>query len=549
MGIFLGMRLVAYLAIPLAYWWLDLLHYGPVGKAALLGGLAVLAISAWRVSRADISGAPGWLWEVAVAAPFFFILALEAFLRDHFGVGHDDALVTEALFSSNSDEAAEFILANSRAILKHTGLFAAGLATFGAAVLLTRRYPDQRAAAPASLRSARLRRPGARAALVFGGLFLLVHLNPTMRKADPLLYFPLRYAKWQHDLVLTRDLQLRLAEAQNDPGLVSMSYAGTDRRTVVFVLGESGTRLNWSLYGYPRQTTPRLQEVAHEILAFQDVITGYPGTNGSLKQIFSPATLARPELWATKPDILTVAKKTGYKVFWLSNHSTDRSGPVSIIASHADVTRIVNRGGSRGEGSHDEVLLPELRQALDDPAPRKFIIVHMLGQHPAYNFRYPEEYARFDDADDEVSRKLREEGRAFWAIMQRDQYDNAILYSDQVLREILDMTRAQAMSGPVAWLFAPDHGEDVAHYNNFVGHNSRVRAMYEIPMVFWSTAGFGVERVGQEVLRARPYQLDVLDHTLLGLLAVRGPYYEPAYDILSDRFHPVARTLNGARYP
>jgi len=547
MGIFLVVRLAGFLLTPFAYWFTDLLNYSQVGKVSLLGGLAILTVSAWRASRPDAGGMRGLVWDAVVAAPFFFILAVEAFLRDYFGVGHDDAIVTEALFSSNSDEAAEFILANSRAILKHTGLFAVALAAFGMAVWLSNRYPGQRTTAPA--RSTRLYRPGALAALVFGGLFLLVHLNPTMRRADPLLYFPLRYAKWQHDLALTRDLQLRLADTQSDPGLASMRYVGAGNRTLVFVLGESATRLNWSLYGYPRQTTPRLQQVAHEILAFEDVITGYPGTNGSLKQIFSPATLGRLDLWATRPDVLTVARKTGYKVFWLSNHSTDRSGPVSIIASHAGVTHFTNRGGSRGEGSHDEVLLPELQQALDDPAPRKFIIVHMLGEHPAYNFRYPKEYARFDNVDDEVSRKLREEGRAFWAIMQRNQYDNAILYSDHVLRETLDMVRARGAAAPVAWLYVPDHGEDVAHYSDFIGHNSRVRAMYEVPMVFWATAGFEAERVGQDVLRTRPYQLDVLDHTLLGLLAVSGPYYEPANDIFSDQFHPAARMLNGARYP
>lgn len=547
MGIFLVFRFVGFLAIPFAYWSTNLLNYSQAGKAALLGGLAVLAVSAWRITRSGGTGVRGRLWETAVAAPFFFILALEAFLRDHFGVGHDDAIVTEALFSTNSDEAAEFILTNSRALLKHTGLFVAALAAFTAVVWASNRRADRLGADRMRAQAPRFRRPGMLPTLVFGGLFLLIHLNPTMRRADPLLYFPLRYAKWQHDLALTRDLQQRLAEAQDDPGLASLRYRGADSRTVVFVLGESSTRLNWSLYGYPRQTTPRLQEVSREILRFDDVITGYPGTNGSLKQIFTPATISHPDLWMTKPDILTMAKRSGYKTFWLSNHNTDRSGPISIIASHADVLRFTNRGGSRGEGSYDEVLLPELQQALDDPAPRKFIIVHMLGAHPAYNFRYPETFVRFDDMDDAVGRKLFEEGRAFWAVMQRNQYDNALLYSDHVLRETLDMTRARAAVS--AWLFVPDHGEDVAHYTNFAGHNSRVRSMYEVPMVFWASAGFGPARVGEDALQRRPYQLDVLDHTLLGLLAVSGEYYDPAKDIFSDEFRPVARMFNGTRYP
>lgn len=543
---FLLVRLAGYLAVPLAYWLAGLLNYSQAGKAAVLGGFAVLAMAAWRAARKQAYPARGLLWDTAIAAPFLFILAVEAFLRDHFGVGHDDALVTEALFSTNGGEAAEFIRANSRALLKHTGLFALALAVVWAtAWTSSRRHGPVAAVVPRG----RFGRPGTLPVLIFGGLFLLLHFNPTMRKADPLLYFPLRYAKWQHDVELTRDLQTRLAAAQDDPGLASMQYTGADRRTLVFVLGESTTRLNWSLYGYPRLTTPRLQEVAGELLKFEDVITGYPGTNGSLEQIFTPATIAQQDLWMTRPDVLTMAKRVGYKVFWLSNHNTDRSGPVSVIAAHADVLTFTNRGGSRGEGSFDEVLLPELQRALDDPAPRKFIVLHMLGAHPAYNFRYPEAYSRFDDSVDMVTRELLGAGRAFWAVMQRNQYDNANLYMDHVLRETLDLTRRADAAVPAAWLFVPDHGEDVAHYSNFVGHNSRVRSMYEVPMLFWASTGFGVGAAAGEVARTRPYQMDVLDHTLLGLLAMRGEYYDPAGDVFSPAFRPAARVFNGRPYP
>lgn len=318
---------------------------------------------------------------------------------------------------------------------------------------------------------------------------------------------------------------------------------------MVFVLGESTTRLNWSLYGYPRETTPRLQAVADELIVFRDVITGFPGTDGSVKQIFTPATLREPNLWAKQPDLLTMAGRAGYKTFWLSNHSTDRHGAVSIFASHADVIALTNQGGSRGEGSYDEVLLPEFQRALADPAPRKFIVLHMLGAHPAYHFRYPESFAVFDDTDDEVVQQLRGQGRAPWAVMMRNEYDNAMVYMDHLLRETLDMARAHAARAPTAWLFAPDHGEDVAHYTNFVGHNSRVRSMYEIPLVFWSSDGFGSGSIERDILCARPYQLDELDNALLGLLAVRGDYYDATGDLFSPEFRPAARVVNGLPYP
>ena len=48
---FLLVRLAGYLAVPLAYWLAGLLNYSQAGKAAVLGGFAVLAMAAWRAAR------------------------------------------------------------------------------------------------------------------------------------------------------------------------------------------------------------------------------------------------------------------------------------------------------------------------------------------------------------------------------------------------------------------------------------------------------------------------------------------------------------------
>ena len=204
--------------------------------------------------------------------------------------------------------------------------------------------------------------------------------------------------------------------------------------------------------------------------------------------MLTPATLAQPDLWLTKPDVLIMAKKAGYKTFWLSNHSTDANGDVSIFVSHAEKIVLANKGGSRGEGSYDEVVLPALEEALRDPAPRKFIVLHLLNAHPAYYFRYPKSFARFNDADDEVTKTLKAAGRKFWAIKMRNYYDNAVLYADHVLKRSLDLCRASGQR--LAWIYVPDHGQDAAHNTNFSGHNARARSQYEILMIFWRSPVF-----------------------------------------------------------
>jgi heptose-I-phosphate ethanolaminephosphotransferase len=536
MILFLLARTAAFLLVPLLYWKLGWLNSVQAGLTAALGLFAVPALSAWTASRSHNRARSDLAWNLPAAATFFLILGFQAFLRDYFGVSADDELVIQALFNTDPGEAREFLLHNGPAILKHVGAWALSLAFFGAVLAASRRL----------LSPSRDRRRARVTAAVLAGLFLLLHVNPTQRRDDPLLYFPLRWARWKAGLEETVRLQERMADLSSHPGLARVRYAGEGQRTVVFALGESTARADWSLYGYSRRTTPELEELGGELTAFDDVITCYPGTVGSIREFLTPADRASPRAWMDQPDLLTIARRAGYKTFWLSNHGS-RSGLLAVFASHADVAQFTNRGQSRNEGSFDEVLLAPLARAIADTAPRKFILLHMLGGHPAARYRYPRAFARFDGAEDEVKRRLREEGRSFWALAQRDEYDDAMLYADHLLRRTIEMCRGGG--APAAWLFAPDHGEDVAHHTDFVGHNHRAREMWEVPLLIWRSGDFPAGEVDEGKVTDRPYQLDRLDHTLLGLLGVRGAYYDERGDILSRGFAPLPRRLGDLPYP
>lgn len=534
-------RILCFIAIPCGYYLFGWLNYMQLAKSAILGGFTLLALSSWT-NRNGAEGRYGRLANVLVALLFLLIIAYQGFLRDIFGVAQDDALVMEAIFGTNGGETYEFVLQNSHAFVLHIAILIGVFALFAFFVFRQSQRPPATGLIPSgSRRSTR--------AIIFIVIFALVHLNPTIRKENPLLYFPLRYMKWKKHVDATRIVQERLASHLHaDQSLAGMYYAGEGDRTVVFVLGESLTRLNWSLYGYPRLTNPQLQAMQHQFVKFTDVVTTSGSTILDMQKILTPATRTEPELFQEQPDIMTMAHNAGYKTFWITNHSTDMTGLASIFADSADKTVNANRGGSRSEGSYDEVVLPHLQEALDDPAPQKFIVLHLLNAHPAYSFRYPKKFARFNKVKDAVDEELKKAGRALWAREVRDHYDNAILYSDHVLRQTIALCEKYP-DQQIAWLFAPDHGEDVAHYGNFTGHNTRVLAMYEIPMLLWRSPAFSSSVDADQVVAPRPYQTDQLDHTLLGLMQVKGDYYDARRDILSPAFVPLPREVAGAVYP
>jgi len=534
-------RTLCFIAIPCLYYLFGWLNHVQAGKSALLGALTLLALTAWT-NRDSKESRNGRYANIFVVLLFLLIIAYQGFLRDIFGVAQDDALVMEAIFNTNGGESYEFILQNLHAFVKH---FAILLVIFALFTFFVFRQPSR--PSPTGFFHSRLRRRTLATILMV--IFALIHLNPTMRKENPLFYFPLRYLKWKKNVDETRIVQERLAGRLNaDPSLAGMRYAGSGNRTVVFVIGESSTRLNWSLYGYPRTTTPELQAMQHQLLTFTDVVTTNGSTILDMEKILTPATRTEPNLFQEQPNILTIARKAGYKTFWITNHSTDMTGLLSIFAASADKTINANRGGSRSEGSYDEVVLPHLQEALADPAPRKFIILHLLNAHPAYYFRYPKNFARFDNVNDPVQEELKRAGRAIWARKMRDQYDNAIFYSDQVLRRCIALCE-EYPDQAIAWLYAPDHGEDVAHYSNFSGHNNRVPAMFEIPMLLWRSPAFLPGSIEDKTAAPRPYQTDQLDHTLLGLMQVEGAYYDARRDIMSPAFVPLPRFVADEPYP
>ncbi|MDT8367293.1 MAG: phosphoethanolamine transferase [bacterium] len=545
-------RVGGYIAAVTFYGVMGWLNFIQAGKVGFLGALSILTVTSWTTKKGQESR-PGRVATFITFLLFAGIISFQGFVRDIFGVAHDDIIVIAALFNTDGSEASEFVLQNISYIGKHLVviLIVAGVYWF----LLG--WKPRRSRTRESLKADTSGVPGKDGApvsrqknvlpLVLTVLLLLVHLNPTTRKENPLLYFPIRHAKWQKDLKRVEQVRDRIDAAMDmDEAFKGLDYTGNEDRTVVFVIGESTTRLNWSMYGYPRKTTPQLEAMGKELLSFRDVITTAASTVGDIQLIMGPATREDPGRFEKTPDLLSMARKVGYKTFWITNHTTDLTGSIAIIAKHADEIVSTNRGGSRTESSYDEVVLPALKTALEDPAHRKFIVLHLLGAHPVFYFRYPKPFAVFNGVEDEVTREMKKAGRNFGVIKWRGFYDNAMLYSDHVLKKTIDLCGESGQS--VAWLYIPDHGEDVGHYTNFIGHNHRVPAMYEIPMILWRSPSYPEFRVEPEQLAQRPYQTDRLDHTLLGLMGISGEYYDPAADILSPDFTPAPRSIAGKPY-
>ena len=521
-----------------AFWAAGMISTNEFAKLTVLMAVFIYGLAG---SVATWFRSPAWLVRVARLTwlLFFTDAAVRGFLRAYFGMRPGPGMVLQAVLNTNPGESTEFFIQQWRSI----GISAASLLlSMGAAMWLERRLTRQR---PLLLQPSRASRVGVGVMLA---LLVAIHFNKTMARENPVLAWPMRYAEHMQELRDMAALRQQLAERRTQPAEWAVRYHGEDRRTVVWVIGESTNRNNMSLYGYGRPTTPGLDAMRADLTVLTDVVSSESATMGSLMNMLTPASLQQPHAWQVKPDVLQLARAAGYKTFWLSNQAAN-DGWLGLVAEQADQLRYINNGEGRGENNLDGALLPHVDAALADTAPKKLIVVHLLGAHPTYDMRYPAEFSRFDDMADGVAATLKAAGRSFWVREQRDEYDNAILYGDYVLSQIIRRVGAATAGQPAALLYASDHGQEVGHFRNHAGQSPVENSGYEIPMLLWESPAGAIVGPGQKrALQGRPYQTDHLDHTVLGLLKVASAYYQPEHDVFSPQFQPTPRRIRGQPY-
>ena len=125
---------------------------------------------------------------------------------------------------------------------------------------------------------------------------------------------------------------------------------------------------------------------------------------------------------------------------------------------YADEQIVLNRLAGRSSKSMDDVVLAPLEKALRNKKDRQLIVVHMIGAHPHFMLRHPDDMKPLWDDNDAVTQSLEAEGRSSFVQISRQHYDLTVLYQDQILEESLQLTKSLAGNSSSLWFFLSDHG-------------------------------------------------------------------------------------------
>ncbi|EBX6687853.1 TPA: sulfatase-like hydrolase/transferase [Salmonella enterica subsp. enterica serovar Denver] len=233
--------------------------------------------------------------------------------------------------------------------------------------------------------------------------------------------------------------------------------AESGNNTIVIVMGESSLFSRYSIYGYSKLTSPDLQKIFTQPKSciVRNVHSSAPETRDSLAMTFSFSTPESDTNLFKNKSIIEMAKANGYKTWWIGSQELEGlfSSKYGFIARKSDVVRLTN--------GHDEHLVPMLTDALEDTsAPKKFIIVHLLGNHkPYHNY----------DAEDKK------------ALPGAEEYDLTIHKTDRVVSSLFNDVAKHSKN--YIFLYTSDHGEVVNK-----GHGlMKGKDQWYIPFLYKST--------------------------------------------------------------
>ncbi|EUB84840.1 phosphoethanolamine transferase CptA [Pseudomonas sp. GM30] len=333
-------------------------------------------------------------------------------------------------------------------------------------------------------------------------------------------------------------MQDMLHSTSKVPPLHNLKAADADKpSTLVLVIGESTNRQRMSLYGYGRKTTPELDKLKDQLAVFDNVITPRPYTIEALQQVLTFADEENPDLYLSTPSLVSMMKQAGYKTFWITNQQTmtKRNTMLTTFSEQADEQVYLNNNRNQNAAQYDGDVIEPFNKALTDPAQRKLIVVHLLGTHMSYQYRYPPTFDKFQDRTG-VPAGVRDD-----QVPTYNSYDNAVLYNDFVVSSLI---KDYAKSDPNGFLlYLSDHGEDVfdSAGHNTLGRNENkpTAPMYTIPFMAWASPKWRETHDWNFAADlGRPYSSSHLIHTWADLAGLSFDELDRSKSLVSDSFKP-----------
>lgn len=250
-----------------------------------------------------------------------------------------------------------------------------------------------------------------------------------------------------------------------------------DDTYVVFIIGETTRWDHMGIFGYERNTTPKLAQEKN-LAAFR----GYScdtATKLSLRCMFVREGGAdnNPQRTLKEQNVFAVLKQLGFSsdLYAMQSEMWFYSNTMADNISYRE--QIGAEPRNRGKTVDDMLLIDEMQNSLaQNPEGKHLIILHTKGSHFNYTQRYPRSYAQWKPECIGVDSGCTK-------AQMINSYDNSVTYVDHFITSVFDQLRDKK----AIVFYAADHGESINEREHLHGtpRNMAPPEQFRVPMLVW----------------------------------------------------------------
>ena len=308
-----------------------------------------------------------------------------------------------------------------------------------------------------------------------------------------------------------------------------------EREVYVFVIGETGRYSSYSINGYSRETSPLLSKTKN-LISYSDLFSEANITSTSLPILLTRGSARDYNRSFVEKSFPDAFKEAGFKTYWIANQSANNSF-IRRISKDTDGEFFMPTDFD-ADSNYDERLWDFLSTILKKEDRKVLIVLHTLGSHFRYNFRYPPSYELFKPSlkgsfdYNMISAKNKE--------MFVNTYDNSILYTDFFLATTIQ--KLDSLNAVSALVYVADHGENLFDTpENIVLHGGSKFTEYDlhVPFFVWTSDPYNrlFPTKEENLLRNKDKRLtsDCIFYSFLDIANITFPEQDLSKSIASDR--------------
>jgi glucan phosphoethanolaminetransferase (alkaline phosphatase superfamily) len=312
----------------------------------------------------------------------------------------------------------------------------------------------------------------------------------------------------------------------------------SEREVFIFVIGETGRYDSYSINGYPRETSPMLAKTEN-LISYSDMLSEANITSSSLPIILTRASARDYDRAFIEKSFVDAFKEAGFKTYWIANQSAS-NGFIRRISKDTDDEFFMTTNFD-SDDNYDEKLWKFLSEVLKKEDKKVLIVLHTLGSHFRYNFRYPPSYEIFKPSlkgsfdYNMISAKNKE--------MFINTYDNSIAYTDFFLATTIQ--KLDSLNAVSAMIYVADHGENLFDTpENIVMHGGSKFTKYDlhVPFFVWTSNKYNqlFPEKTENLIRNKDIRLtsDCIFYSILDMADITFPEQNLSKSIASEQLKP-----------